>query len=268
MNLVRRSGAPSAFASLLALALGVTCAAMTACSAASGSSSGGWPSQSGGGPLGGGSNDESSGASSGSPGSSGSAGSSSGSPAAGGGNDASLGTGGDATGAGGDGAATAADGGPREGGDEGAVDSPAEAAPATEGFTLVDTAITGIVNGSPVPGFDPMAEGTTVNLALVGSALSIRANTIPAIVGSVAFALDATYTHTENAAPYFLCSDNGDGGISSCATVLTVGKHSLSATPFSGTGLTGDAGAPILLDFTIVDVADAGGDGPHDAAGQ
>jgi hypothetical protein len=137
-------------------------------------------------------------------------------------------------------------------------------------FTLIDTAITTIIEGSPVPNFDPIPPGTTINLAHVGSALSIRANTVPALVGSVAFALDATYTHTETAAPYFLCSDNGAGVITSCASVLTVGAHTLTATPYSGASLTGDAGAPITLSFTIVDIDGGGGGegGIADAAGQ
>jgi hypothetical protein len=256
MNLVRRSGAPSAFASILGLILGTACAAaMAACSATSGSSSsGGWP-QSGGGPLGG-SNDDTSGASS------------SGSSTSSGMPDASTGKG-DATasadGHGGGDAAPAGEGGITisvEGG--GSMDAPPEAAPATASFTLVDTAITGIVDGSPVSGFDPIAPGATVNLAVTGTALSVRANTVPALVGSVGFALDATYTHTENTPPYFLCSDDGTGTITSCASVLTVGKHTLTATPFSGAGLTGDAGAPIVLDFAIDDV-DAGA---LDAGGQ
>ena len=244
MNLLRRSGAPSAFTWLLGLALGTTCAAMMACSATPGSQtgSGGWASQSGGGPLGGG---------------------------GGGSNDESPGNGGDAT------APTS----PQSGGDDGSTSSPEASVGASDAgagdavamdgatdsanvgpdFTLVDTAITGIIDGSPVTGFDPIAEGATINLAQVGSALSVRANTVPAAVGSVAFALDATYTHTENTPPYFLCSDDGAGNITSCASILTVGKHTLTATPYSAAGLTGDAGAPILLDFTIVDVADAGG---------
>jgi hypothetical protein len=265
MNLVRRSGAPSAFACILGLALGATCATMTACSAASGSSGGGgWLSQSGGGPLGGGTNDESS------SGASSSGGQSSGaSPTSGAGDATAVNP--DATAGGGEGGA-GDDGGLTlsvEGGSDAVADAPGEAAPTTADFTLINASVTGIIDGSPVAGFDPIAEGAAINLAVVGSALSIRANTVPALVGSVGFALDATYTHTENTAPYFLCSDDGKGDITSCASVLTVGKHSLSATPFSGAGLTGDAGAPILLDFTIVDVADGGTDGAvKDAAGQ
>jgi hypothetical protein len=131
-------------------------------------------------------------------------------------------------------------------------------------FTLIDTTVTTIVDGSPVTGYDPIVQGATINLAVTGSALSIRANTTPAVVGSVAFALDATYTHTEETAPYTLCSDNGAGVITSCASILTVGKHTLTAIAYSLPDLGGTPGTPMTLDFTIVDV-DAGTDGGTDA---
>jgi hypothetical protein len=228
---------------------------LAACSASSGTQGGGWNGQSGGGPLGGSTDNESTG------------------PAS----DASVApideAGGLTFDAGANGASTT-DGDAGTG--EAASDGPSTGEATTEGggnagatpdFTLIDTAITGIIDGSPVTGFDPIAQDATINLGKVSSTLSIRANTVPAVVGSVAFALDATYTHTENTAPYMLCSDDGAGNIVSCASVLTVGKHTLTATPYSAASLGGDAGAPITLDFTIVDVVDAGTD-VTDAGGQ
>ncbi len=131
-------------------------------------------------------------------------------------------------------------------------------------FTLIDTNITTIVDGSPVTGYDPIAQGAIINLAVTGSALSIRANVGTAVVGSVAFALDASYTHTEETAPYMLCSDNGAGTITSCASILTVGKHTLTAITYTLPDLGGTPGTPMTLDFSIVDV-DAGTDGGTDA---
>ncbi|MGH7295377.1 MAG: hypothetical protein ACRELB_10610 [Polyangiaceae bacterium] len=252
MNLARRSGAPSAFACLLGFGLGVTCT-MTACSATSGSQSSGWLAQSGGGPLGsgGGNGGASSGATGG--GSGGGGGAEASAPSSGGGADA--GATGDAsdegTGATASGDASS-DGAPTLANDGAPLTVPPD-------FSLVNTTLTGLVDGIAVPGFDPMTEGSVVDLAKVGSALSVRANLVPAVVGSVAFALDGTYTHTENITPYFLCADDGAGTITSCANILTVGKHTLSATPYSGAGLTGDAGAAVILDFTVVDGVDAGG---------
>jgi hypothetical protein len=259
MSIERRSGAPSTRTWLLGLALGATCAAAIACSATSGSTQdqGGWPQTSGGGPLGssssggsgsgsggtassGGGSGSSSGSSSG-----GSSGSSSGSPASA---DASTPTGGEG--------GALADAGSSDG-SGGDAHVPGDAAPQAFTFTLIDTNVTGIVDGSPVTGFDPLAEGATINLASVGTTLSVRAN-VPA-TGSVAFAVDATYTHTENATPYMLCGDDGAGTITSCANVLTVGKHTLTATPYSAANLGGTAGTPATVDFVIVDAVDAGG---------
>lgn len=246
MNIDWRSGAPSTFTWLLGLTLGATCAAMTpACSASSGAASpGGWA-QSGGGPLGADTSSSGGGDASVAP-----PGDDDAAPAMPSSVDGGMS--GDAT--------TGSDGGVIE--IDAPADAPAEAASAPD-FTLVDTTITTAIDGTPVTGFDPIAPGATINLAKVGSALSVRANTVPALVGSVAFALDATYTHTENTAPYFLCSDNGAGTITSCASVLTVGLHTLTATPYTAASLGGDAGAPITLTFTIVDVdagvTDAGG---------
>jgi hypothetical protein len=148
---------------------------------------------------------------------------------------------------GGDGGAVAEAGaGDGAGGDAATT---ADAAPLAFTFTLIDANVTGIVDGSPVTGFDPIADGATISLAAAGTALSVRAN-LP-VVGSVAFALDATYTHTENVTPYMLCGDNGAGTITSCANVLTVGKHTLTATPYSAANLGGTAGTPSTIDFVI-----------------
>jgi hypothetical protein len=148
---------------------------------------------------------------------------------------------------------------------DGGVDAAPEAGPASMNFTLLDTTVTTVVAGSPVSGYDPIVEGATINLTVTGTALSLRANTGNAVVGSVGFALDATYTHTEETAPYTLCGDDGAGTITSCATVLTAGKHTLTATPYSAAMLGGTAGTPVTLDFTLA-ATDAGADAGSAAA--
>jgi hypothetical protein len=133
-------------------------------------------------------------------------------------------------------------------------------------FTLLDTNVNTIVDGEPVSGWDPIPESSTIDLAKVGTALSIRANTTPAIVSSVTFVLDGVTTHTELSAPYTECSDNGAGTITPC--VYSLGKHTLVVTPYAATD-GGDAGAmpSTTLYFTIVDSATDGGmDGAADAA--
>jgi hypothetical protein len=261
MNIDRRSGAPSAFAWLLGMALGATCAAtMPACSASSANPPAGWA-QSGGGPLG--ADTSSSGGGGGGGGGGGDDASSDATTPTG---DHDAGPGPTADAGGSDDAAPGNEAGGEEGGaladaaKDGAADAGGDAAGdggVMANFTLLDTTITNVVDGSPVPGFDPIPGGATINLGKVGSALSIRANTVPAAVGSVAFALDATYTHTENTAPYTLCSDDGAGTITSCASVLTPGAHTLTATPYSAASLGGTAGTPFTVAFTLVD-GDAG----------
>ena len=153
--------------------------------------------------------------------------------------------------------APAEEGGVTVGGGGALVDATPDAPAASAmTFTLLDTTVTTVVQGSAVKGYDPIAPGATINLAVTGSALSIRANPVTA-VGSIGFALDATYTHTENTTPYTLCSDDGQGTVTSCANILTPGKHTLTATPYSEAKLGGTAGTPATLDFTISDT-DAG----------
>ncbi len=130
-------------------------------------------------------------------------------------------------------------------------------------FTLLDTNVNTIVDGEPVSGWDPIPEGSTIDLAKVGSALSIRANTTPQLVGSVLFVLDGVTTHTEGAAPYTECSDNGNGTITPCT--YSLGPHMLVVTPYLEASDAGSAQPSTTLYFTIVNsAADGGTDGAAD----
>ncbi len=115
-------------------------------------------------------------------------------------------------------------------------------------LTLLNTAITNVVQGAPVPGYDPLVDGTTFSLATVGTQLSIRANTEPSPTGSVSFQYDGTQ-HTENALPYTLCGDNGAGTITNCN--IAAGAHTLTVTPYTAANLGGTAGAPLTINFTV-----------------
>jgi hypothetical protein len=115
-------------------------------------------------------------------------------------------------------------------------------------FTLLDTSITNVVQGSPVAGFDPIANNATISTGTVGTQLSIRANTVPSPLGSVEFSLDGT-THTENSLPYTLCGDNGAGTITNCN--ITAASHELTGTPYSAANLGGTAGTALTIKFTV-----------------
>ena len=148
----------------------------------------------------------------------------------------------------------APDAGTSDGGDDDASSdasnaSDAPIAAAVVSFTLINTAVTNVVQGSPVTGYDPLTNGTSFSLTTVGTNLSIRANLNVTTIGSVGFVYDTTTDHTENITPYMLCSDNGTGTINNCN--LAVGSHTLTATPYSAANLGGTAGTPLTIDFSV-----------------
>jgi PKD repeat protein len=104
----------------------------------------------------------------------------------------------------------------------------------------------------PVAGFDPLNDGATLNLATLPTRnLNIRANTNPATVGSVKFGYDSNPNYrTENAAPYALA---GDSSGNYNPWTPTVGSHTLTATPYTGSGATGTAGNALTINFTVID---------------
>jgi hypothetical protein len=138
--------------------------------------------------------------------------------------------------------------------------------PNAASFTLIDTKIVATAAGSPVQGFDPIPSGATIDLGKVGIYLSIRANMPAAVtaVGSVAFALDATFTHTSSAVPYSMCGDDGKGTFTPC--VMGVGEHTLTVTIYPEADLGGSPyQPPTVFDFTVVDSAlDGGSDAAAD----
>ena len=121
-------------------------------------------------------------------------------------------------------------------------------------FTLINT-----VTNQPVSGFETLSGGdVTLNLAqLPTSALTLRANTSPAIVGSVRFGLNTNSSYSlENDAPYSLAGDtNGDY----VPWSLGVGTHSVSARPYSGSGGGGTAGTALSVRLLIVEDSSAPG---------
>jgi hypothetical protein len=120
-------------------------------------------------------------------------------------------------------------------------------------FTLIDGSVTSDPAGSPVTGYDPILYGSTIDLGKVGVYLSMRADLPPVgAVGSVAFALDATFTHTAASMPYSLCGDDGKGKFTPC--VLPVGKHTLTATLYPMADLGGEPyQPPTVFEFNVVD---------------
>jgi hypothetical protein len=102
----------------------------------------------------------------------------------------------------------------------------------------------------PIAGFDPLPTGAVLNLSsLPTTRLNIRANTDPAVVGSVRFDLNSTVGfRMENTAPYSLAGDtNGDY----LPWTPAVGSYTLSARPFTAAYAGGTAGTALTITFRV-----------------
>jgi hypothetical protein len=116
-------------------------------------------------------------------------------------------------------------------------------------FTLINAD-----TNTPVPGYDPLPNGATLNLATLPTRrLNIRANTSPSIVGSVRFGYDSNANYrTENGNPYSLAGDNsGDYA----AWTPSLGSHTVTATPYTLSSAGGTRGTAKTQSFAVVDVA-------------
>ncbi|TGE25108.1 PKD domain-containing protein [Hymenobacter aquaticus] len=110
-----------------------------------------------------------------------------------------------------------------------------------------------LVNADTDTDIQPLGAGATLNLATLPTRnLNVRANTNPATVGSVVFALSGTQTRsqTEGVPPYALFSDaNADYN----PWTPAVGSYSLTARPYSAASGGGTAGTALTTSFTVVD---------------
>jgi len=105
----------------------------------------------------------------------------------------------------------------------------------------------------PVVGFDPIAPGASINLAVLPTRnLNIRANASPPNVGSVRFDLDGAPYSTEESAPFAMAGNSGeDYG----PWTPSAGAHTLTVTPFALPSASGAAGTPLTLVFLVIDPA-------------
>ena len=108
-----------------------------------------------------------------------------------------------------------------------------------------------LINADTNKPIGSLRDGATLDLAkLPTHRLNVRADTKPAAVGSVRFALDANRSfRTENAAPYALAGDSA--GVYHPWTPAA-GRHTLTATPHPRTGARGPAGKALTVRFTVV----------------
>ncbi|MEM1340038.1 MAG: PKD domain-containing protein [Bacteroidota bacterium] len=106
-----------------------------------------------------------------------------------------------------------------------------------------------------------LVDGQQIDLASVnGISLNVRANTQPALVGSVYFELSGPLSNTrnENGAPYALFGDSG-GGSNYFGREFTEGIYTLTATAYNGRGRSGGIlGQPLTIQFSIEDLPGGG----------
>ncbi len=119
--------------------------------------------------------------------------------------------------------------------------------PAVVSFTLMNTD-----TDRPIRGFAPLVDGAVVDLARVGARyISVRADTVPARLGSVRFELDGDPEfNVESIIPYTLSTDT-DGDCEPWKTPL--GSHVLTAVPYLLSRGRGEAGTPLTIRFRVID---------------
>ena len=108
-----------------------------------------------------------------------------------------------------------------------------------------------LINADTSTPIRALVDGETISLsALPTKNLNIQAVTVPIKTGSVKFAYDANLNfQTENISPYAMFGDaNGNYNI----WTPTIGIHTATATPFSGSNASGQPGTPKTAKFTVV----------------
>jgi hypothetical protein len=108
-----------------------------------------------------------------------------------------------------------------------------------------------LINADTNKDIRTLTNGEVVNLAQIGTTrINIRANTSPATVGSVVFALNSNSRYkVENGAPYAIGSNSGSDYH---AWNYPTGSLTLKATPYQWSNGGGTAGTPLTVNFSIV----------------
>ena len=137
---------------------------------------------------------------------------------------------------------------------DGAAQRAAPVAPQVGQITKLRLIQAGTLAGLPFPAFDPLLTGAVVNLStLTTQTLAIEAIT-SGPVGSIRFGYNGTPNfRTESAPKWAICGNTVD--LFKPCPQLIAGAHTITATPYSGTGATGVAGTAVTVTFTITQSA-------------
>ncbi len=122
--------------------------------------------------------------------------------------------------------------------------------PAIVSFTLV--------NADTDSDIQELTNGASLDLTTLPTTnLNVRANPGAEPVGSVVFGYDGNPQYrTESQAPFALAGDVSGDYI---AWTPSAGNHTLTATPYSGSGGTGTAGDGLTISFSVTDEPDTQG---------
>jgi hypothetical protein len=106
-----------------------------------------------------------------------------------------------------------------------------------------------LINADTNEDIELLGDGATYLMSELPPAITVRANTDPAVVGSVRFALNDDDNYAmESIAPYAIAGDdNGDYN----EWPVTPGTYMLTATPYSGASGTGTEGTAFTVTFTL-----------------
>jgi hypothetical protein len=127
-------------------------------------------------------------------------------------------------------------------------------------ITVASVTLINADTDQPIPGYEAVTGNLTLDLAkLPTRKLSLRANTNPARVGSVQFALAGKAFKTENHPPYTIA---GDAPTKAGRNYLpwplpAAGEHMLTLTPYTQTNGQGTPGVALKLRVTVKDGAPA-----------
>ena len=113
-----------------------------------------------------------------------------------------------------------------------------------------------LIRGNSNQELFPLTDGSVLDVNELGTNnFAVRANTFPDEVGSVKFELSGpiSITRTENIAPYALFGDNLSlGGFNGQG--FPDGEYTLTATPFTGSNLSGDEGTALTINFEVINI--------------
>jgi len=134
-----------------------------------------------------------------------------------------------------------------------APDASADAAAGTDAhvdatalLAITSLALVNADTAQVVPGYEALATGAQIPRSL--AKWNIRAE-VPGDPGSVQFDVDRRPAHTENNPPFYMCGDDGHGGVNSCD--LPSGERVLRITPFENDARGGAGGAATTITIVV-----------------